>query len=333
MTLVHQLALGTLVVAALPVLALGLRRPRSRVGGALDLALWGAVFAIAYLAGAWLFLSHYLKFAFLAAFLIAALLFLLRIAGGPAPPPGAVGRALAALRTAALLPAAALLLLIVRGRSYPDEPVALDFPLRGGTYAVMQGGSNRWINPFHAANPSERYALDLVKLNAYGNRANGLAPAELEAYAIFGERVHSPCSGVVTQMRDGLPDRRVGHPDVQNSAGNYVIIECLGVRVLLAHLKRGSVTARAGQRVQAGGPVGAVGNSGNTIEPHLHLSASARSTPGSEPHAVPMLLDGRVLTLNSVVTVDGGGRGGEGFPRDPEAPAARLPLQAAGRAH
>jgi murein DD-endopeptidase MepM/ murein hydrolase activator NlpD len=43
--------------------------------------------------------------------------------------------------------------------------------------------------------------------------------------------------------------------------------------VLLAHLKQGSVAVKGGQRVAAGDIVGAVGNSGNTDEPHLHVHA------------------------------------------------------------
>ncbi len=44
-----------------------------------------------------------------------------------------------------------------------------------------------------------------------------------------------------------------------------------GRHVLLAHLARGTVAVRAGDRVRAGAVLGRVGNSGNSSEPHLHI--------------------------------------------------------------
>ena len=41
--------------------------------------------------------------------------------------------------------------------------------------------------------------------------------------------------------------------------------------VVLGHMKKGTVVAELGKRIYAGDPVGHVGNSGNTSEPHLHL--------------------------------------------------------------
>jgi len=44
-----------------------------------------------------------------------------------------------------------------------------------------------------------------------------------------------------------------------------------GVYAALAHLRRGSVLVRPGDRVAAGQPLAACGNSGNSSEPHLHF--------------------------------------------------------------
>ncbi|MFH8882078.1 M23 family metallopeptidase [Streptomyces californicus] len=54
--------------------------------------------------------------------------------------------------------------------------------------------------------------------------------------------------------------------------GNHVILD-LGERTyaVYAHLRRGSLRVRAGERVRAGQEIGCVGNSGNTTEPHLHF--------------------------------------------------------------
>ena len=76
----------------------------------------------------------------------------------------------------------------------------MNFPLHGGTFYVAQGGDAFWLNRHHMSK-SQRFALDIVALNWLGARAWGIYPAALEAYAIYGETVYSPCSGTVTAAR------------------------------------------------------------------------------------------------------------------------------------
>lgn len=61
--------------------------------------------------------------------------------------------------------------------------------------------------------------------------------------------------------------------------GNHVIVEQDGVYAVHAHLRRGSVTVAVGDPVEVGHPVGEVGNSGNTSEPHLHFHLMDRARP------------------------------------------------------
>lgn len=122
----------------------------------------------------------------------------------------------------------------------------LEFPLRGATYYVGGGGNCRLINNHKAHEPQE-FAIDLVCLNAFGNRAVGLAPSDLERYAIYGDIVHSPCAGSVTGVVDGFLDFRPAENDTENLAGNHVVFACEGFEVILAHLKRGSVTVTVGR--------------------------------------------------------------------------------------
>ncbi|WP_341856865.1 M23 family metallopeptidase [Brachybacterium sp. GPGPB12] len=44
-----------------------------------------------------------------------------------------------------------------------------------------------------------------------------------------------------------------------------------GTVAVLAHLRRGSPTVRAGERVRAGQVLGQCGNSGNSSDPHVHV--------------------------------------------------------------
>lgn len=64
------------------------------------------------------------------------------------------------------------------GRVAGDEPIVLQFPMREGLFYVGQGGSTPAIN-YHVINRTQRYALDLVKLTHWGNRASRLQPTDL----------------------------------------------------------------------------------------------------------------------------------------------------------
>lgn len=101
------------------------------------------------------------------------------------------------------------------------------------------------------------------------------------------EPVFAPLDGVVEECYDGVPDRerismiydlirlllfrpKPGSP-FASYGGNYVLLECDAVYVLLAHLRCGSIRVKPGEHVKAGHQLGEVGNSGSSIQPHLHL--------------------------------------------------------------
>lgn len=188
------------------------------------------------------------------------------------------------------------------GYSYQGDTLRLAFPLRAGVYYVGGGGASRFINHHHAL-PPQAYALDILRLNPWGARARGISPVELTRYAIFGDTLFAPCSGPVLTAMDGLPDLPIGQRDTAHLAGNHVLLGCGGAKVVLAHLLRGSVRVRTGERVGTGQPLGQVGNSGNTSEPHLHIHAERGGTPAGilDGVGIPVTFDGRFLVRNSLV--------------------------------
>lgn len=169
------------------------------------------------------------------------------------------------------------------------------FPLKGGAFVVAHGGGISILN-HHSHHPAQRYALDITAIDATGFRALGLLPEDPARYVIFGKAVVSPCAGTVAAAVDGLPDLLPPTTDRGNPAGNHVVLACGGLQVELAHLRKGSVVVQAGQQVGAGAPIGQVGNSGNSTEPHLHIHAvDARSGA-----AVQMSFDGAVPVRNAL---------------------------------
>jgi hypothetical protein len=189
------------------------------------------------------------------------------------------------------------------GRGAPDAPaIALDFPLRDARFYVASGGRNVLVNTHLDATPAFRahsFALDIVAVDRLGQRADGLLPEDPEAYTVFGLPVYAPCDGTVRRVVDGLPDQRPPALDRGNVAGNHVVLACGAAEVMLAHLRRGSVEVREGDTVKRGDRLAAVGNSGYSGEPHLHVHAQ-RAGPGGDGEPLAMTFGGRTLSRGLV---------------------------------
>lgn len=117
----------------------------------------------------------------------------------------------------------------------------------------------------------------------------------VEATYAWRQPVLAPLNGVVVACHDGTPDReRISmirdlvrlflFPPTPGSpfavyGGNYVILKCGEVYPLLAHLRCGSVRVHVGDAVRAGDQVGEVGNSGSSLQPHLHFQVMNNEHP------------------------------------------------------
>ena len=212
--------------------------------------------------------------------------------------------------TAAAVFCCAVLTWALSGYLPPGGPVVrLASPLKNGEFYVVNGGYSILINPHMKtlnheplrAYRGQSYALDIVKLNRYGFRAQGAWPRELAGYEIFGEPLYAPCAGEVLFTENRLSDRVPPEHDRQNPAGNFVYLECGAVGVLLAHLMQSSVAVAPGDRVREGQPIGRVGNSGYSTEPHLHIHAQrgGRRADFLAADPLPLQIAGRTLVRNS----------------------------------
>jgi hypothetical protein len=157
----------------------------------------------------------------------------------------------------------------------PDATVRLpaDEPLR-----VIWGG-DRLATNHHAFTPDQRWAYDLVVEPYLGGSH------KLEDYGCWGRAVLAPIAAKVHLAHDGEPDVTPAMPpsNPDKPLGNHVVLE-LPTRtyLILAHLQRGSVKVKRGDRVTEGQPLGACGNSGNTSEPHIHIHHQ-RQDPAQYP--------------------------------------------------
>lgn len=282
---------------------------RSRVEWRLKTLAIGAYLVLLLLAGIWMAVPWYLGYLYLGLWAAIALRQYRRI-----QPAG--GRWRIRIRAAIYGAAAALFIAAaiygwMGHRPLDEEPVDLAFPLHGGTYYTVSGGSNALMNLHFMTLSDARfrrfrgqsYAVDIVKLNRYGIRSSSLWPAELAGYEIFGDAVYSPCSGRVVRAENSLPDLVPPERDRANLAGNFVAIDCRGVRVLLAHLEKGSVLVKTGEAVTERQKLGRIGNSGNTDEPHLHIHAERPVDMAMLLDADPVQIrfDGRFLARNDRV--------------------------------
>ena len=157
------------------------------------------------------------------------------------------------------------------------QKTKLDFPLRGdflvvtGHVTAPQGHEER----------SQLYAYDVVGLGPHLELLTGDG-SKNEDFVGFGKEVLAPAAGTVTYARDDVADNpSTGNQDFEKLlaladppwavGGNCVVIDHgNGEWSFLAHMRRGSLKVKKGDRVAKGQALGQLGNSGATTGPHLH---------------------------------------------------------------
>jgi murein DD-endopeptidase len=168
-------------------------------------------------------------------------------------------------------------------------------PLTGEDWVAGNGPSNtsvhrRALIPINGhAYISQRFAIDWVQLNPDGKTYKG-DPSDNKNYRAYGAEILAAADGVVTQVKDGIPQNIPGANSravpmtLETISGNHVIMDIgNNLYAFYAHMQPGSVRVKVGDKVTRGQVLGLLGNTGNSTEPHLHFHiCSANSDLGSE---------------------------------------------------
>lgn len=169
------------------------------------------------------------------------------------------------------------------------QPFSLHPPVRG-QWAIFNP-------PGHP-----KLAYDFLAVDEEKSPYNGtslfrhiVSTISVESTLAWNQPVVAVMEGTVVAASDGMPDRHQlcmtkdllclmccgpQHvPPFSALGGNYVILHCGEIFPLYAHLQSGSVLVRPGDIVRPGDVLGRVGNSGASLQPHLHFQVMDSQDP------------------------------------------------------
>jgi peptidase M23-like protein len=184
---------------------------------------------------------------------------------------------------------------LVRILTPPTEPLGLHSPL-AGEWEVVAGGRSVLVSHHHST-PFVADALDFVRIvDGRGYDGDSKRP---ESWYGFGEPVLAPADGTVVSVSDAHPDEPIGQTGVTPAHGNHIVLEIGEDRyAVLAHLRHGSARVSVGERVRLGQQIAAVGDSGNSLWPHLHFHVQNGPDLDDQVRTVPIAFRDVALIRN-----------------------------------
>jgi hypothetical protein len=185
------------------------------------------------------------------------------------------------------------------------KPAVIGPPLAGERYIAADSccDSSRHVRAALPINGqirlAQRYAVDWEQIDRQ-NRIFAGPKEALRSYAIYGKEALAVADARVVSTVDGLPEQLPGRfpPNlpIEQADGNSVILDLGdGNYALYAHFQPGSLRVKPGDQVVRGQVLGLVGNSGNTVAPHLHFQLmDGPSSLGA--NGLPYHIDAFVVT-------------------------------------
>ena len=152
---------------------------------------------------------------------------------------------------------------------------------------------------------AQRYAVDWEQVNEQGRIYRG--PKEkVESYNIFGKEAIAVADATVVSITDGAPEGTPGqYPTAIDPAaadGNAVILDIGQHRyAMYAHMQPGSIKVHQGDKVKTGQVLGLVGNTGNSLVPHLHFQLMDQPSSLAS-NGLPYEIDNFEVTAKGIST-------------------------------
>ena len=184
----------------------------------------------------------------------------------------------------------------------PDDVPVVALPLEATMKSLRSPGHDQFAFDLAVVDPYSHHTLNVSRLH------HAVGGTNVTRSYSWEQPVVSPVEGTVIRASDGWPDRISLHlirdtfamvfsrpgldpDDIRPFAGNYVIIRASNFFVFLAHLKEGSLEVDEGDVVARGDKVGRIGNSGLSLEPHLHFELFDSAENLLEAETVPFVID------------------------------------------
>jgi hypothetical protein len=147
----------------------------------------------------------------------------------------------------------------------------------------------------------QRFAIDWKQTTPDGRFFTG-DPTKNESYVDYGAPIYAVADGTISSTLDTLEPNTPGvlpaadpvlreQITVQNVDGNHIVQDLGGgVWAFYAHLLKGSLTVKPGDRVSKGQVIAKLGNTGNSNADHLHFHLmNGPSVLGSD--GLPYVID------------------------------------------
>ncbi|HEX8934109.1 MAG TPA: peptidoglycan DD-metalloendopeptidase family protein [Pseudonocardiaceae bacterium] len=187
-------------------------------------------------------------------------------------------------------------------------PIIIGPPLKGNNWVALNGCCEPgWP---HRSSPvamngnlvgGQLFAIDWKQTNNQGAFYTG-DKTKNESYVDYGSEILAVADGTVTSILDGqdanapgvLPaDDPVLGPKltVENVEGNHIVLDIgNGTYAFYAHLIKGSLRVKLGDKVTKGQVIAKLGNTGNANASHLHLQIMNGPSAIASP-SIPYVID------------------------------------------
>jgi murein DD-endopeptidase MepM/ murein hydrolase activator NlpD len=148
---------------------------------------------------------------------------------------------------------------------------------------------------------SQRFAIDWKRLNDKGEFYSG-DRTKNESYVDYGSTIYAVADGTVVSTLDDVDANPPGvlpatdpvlaaKLTVENVDGNHIVVDIgQGAYAMYAHLIKGTLKVKVGDRVKKGDTIAELGNTGNSNASHMHFQLmNGPSLLGAD--ALPYVID------------------------------------------